>query len=78
MQDQLNERVMEQPFSVPSEDELNKQLDDAKKRGEVPQAKPPKGWRHGWTCANLLGYGYHYQNYYNCRYYHRYYGRYWW
>jgi hypothetical protein len=79
LQRQLNQGVMEQPFHVPSEQELQGQLDAAKKRGEVPPAKPPQGmpWQPGWTCANLLPYR-NYNWWYGCRYYHYYYHRYWW
>src|SRR5215510_5294673 len=57
MQERLNENVMSAPFHVPSEQELQGQLDAAQKRGEVPATQPPQGmpWQPGWTCNNLLG-----------------------
>jgi hypothetical protein len=79
LQDRLNENVMAAPFHVPSEAELQGQLDAARKRGEVPAPQPPQGmpWQPGWTCANLLGLG-NYSWWHSCRYYHYYSGGHYW
>src|SRR5215813_11764307 len=67
LQDRLNENVMSAPFHVPSEQELQGQLDAAQKRGEVPATQPPQGmpWQPGWTCNNLLAYK-NYNWWYSC------------
>lgn len=73
MQEQLNNQVLSQPFSVVDEAQVKAYIEDAQRRGEVPQPYTGKHWRPGYTCANLRTY---YREYLACRYYYSYYGRY--
>jgi hypothetical protein len=73
MQEQLNNQVLSQPFSVPDEAQVKAYIESAQKRGEVPKPYTGKHWRPGYTCANL---GPYYREYLACRYYYHYYGRY--
>lgn len=73
MQEQLNNQVLSQPFSVPDEAQVKSYIESAQKRGEVPKPYTGKHWRPGYTCANL---GSYYREYLSCRYYYHYYGRY--
>lgn len=74
MQEQLNNQVLSKPFSVADEAQVKSYIEDAQRRGEVPQPYTGKYWRPGYTCVNLRPYSY--QEYLSCRYYHFYYGRY--
>lgn len=76
IQAQLNQEVLEKPFSVEDEAKINAFIDDAMKKDLKPEvSKAPSGWRPGYTCANVYSYGW--RTYRNCRYYRRYHGRYW-
>ena len=74
MQEQLNNQVLSKPFSVADEAQVKSYIDDAQRRGEVPQAYKGKHWRPGYTCVDLRPYSY--REYLACRYYYSYYGRY--
>jgi hypothetical protein len=74
MQEQLNNQVLSQPFSVAEEAQVKAYIEAAQRRGEVPQPYRGKYWRPGYTCANLRPYSY--QEYLSCRYYYSYYGYY--
>ena len=76
MQAQLNAEVMEKPFSVEDEQKINQYIKNAMAKDLKPEVTTaPKGWKRGWTCANVYSYGWN--TYRNCRYYRRYYGYYW-
>lgn len=75
MQKQLNQKVMDAPFSPAQMAEVDAYIKDGMKRDLKPVKKAPSYWRPGYTCANVYGYGW--RAYRDCRYYHRYYGRYW-
>lgn len=75
MQKRLNEQVMEKPFSVENEANLNAYIEEATKRGTPPRSEPSKYWRRGYTCGDLRRYSWY--DYRDCSYYHRYYGYYW-
>lgn len=77
MQQQLNQETLNRPFSTADEKELNSYLEDAKKKNIKPVQTAPSFWRPGYTCGSILGLGYSYRHYRNCRYHHYYYGRYW-
>jgi len=74
MQENLNNQVLSKPFSVADEAQVKSYIQDAQRRGEVPQAYKGKNWRPGYTCVDLRPYSY--QEYLACRYYYFYYGRY--
>ena len=74
MQDQLNNQVLSKPFSVADEAQVKSYIEDAQRRGEVPQAYQGKYWRPGYTCVDLRPHSY--REYLACRYYYSYYGRY--
>lgn len=74
MQEQLNDQVLSKPFSVADEAKVKAYIEDAKKRGEVPQPYAGKHWRPGYTCYDLRPYSY--REYLSCRYYYSYYGHY--
>jgi hypothetical protein len=74
MQEQLNNQVLSKPFSVADEAQVKAYIEDAQRRGEVPQAYKGKNWRPGYTCVDLRPYSY--REYLACRYYYSYYGRY--
>jgi hypothetical protein len=74
MQEQLNNQVLSKPFSVADEAQVKSYIEDAQRRGEVPQAYKGTYWRPGYTCANLRSYSY--REYLACRYYYSYYGHY--
>ena len=74
MQEQLNDQVLSKPFSVADEAKVKSYIEDAKKRGEVPQPYTGKYWRPGYTCYDLRPYSY--REYLSCRYYYSYYGHY--
>ncbi len=75
MQKRLNEQVLEKPFSVESEANLNAYIEEATKRGTPPKSEPSKYWRRGYTCGDLRRYSW--TDYRDCSYYHHYYGYYW-
>lgn len=75
MQKRLNEQVLDKPFSVESEANLNAYIEEATKRGTPPRSEPSKYWRRGYTCADLRRYSW--TDYRDCSYYHHYYGYYW-
>jgi hypothetical protein len=74
MQEQLNNQVLSKPFSVADEAQVKSYIEDAQRRGEVPQPYTGKYWRPGYTCVDLRPYSY--REYLACRYYHSYHGRY--
>jgi hypothetical protein len=74
MQEQLNDQLLSKPFSVADEAQVKSYIEDAQRRGEVPQAYKGKHWRPGYTCVDLRQYSY--REYLACRYYHSYYGYY--
>lgn len=73
MQKQLNQGVMEKPFSVEDAAKIDAYITDAMKKDIKPQQTPPASWRSGYTCADLQDY----YEYRDCLYYYRYYGHYW-
>ena len=74
MQEQLNDQVLSKPFGVADESKVKTYIEDAKRRGEVPQPYTGKHWRPGYTCYDLRPYSY--REYLSCRYYYSYYGHY--
>jgi hypothetical protein len=74
MQKALNEEVVSQPFSVADEAQVKAYIEDATRRGVVPQPYKGTYWRPGYTCADLWRYSR--REYRACRYYHWYYGHY--
>jgi hypothetical protein len=74
IQEQLNDQVLSKPFGVADEAKVKAYIEDAKRRGEVPQPYIGKHWRPGYTCYNLRLYSY--REYLACRYYYSYYGHY--
>lgn len=74
MQEQLNNQVLSKPFSVADEAQVKSYIEDAQRRGEVPQAYTGKHWKPGYTCVDLRSYSY--REYLACRYYYSYYGHY--
>lgn len=74
MQEHLNNQVLSKPFSVADEAQVKSYIEDAQRRGEVPQAYQGKHWRPGYTCVDLRPYSY--REYLSCRYYYSYYGHY--
>lgn len=76
MQKQLNQQVLEKPFSVEDEKKIDAYIQDAMKKDLQPEVKnAPDYWQPGYTCANIYSYGW--RAYRNCRYYLRYHGSYW-
>lgn len=75
MQRQLNQQVMDAPFSVADQAKIDAYVKNAMEKNLKPLATPPAYWRPGYTCANIYSYGW--RAYGDCTYYHRYYGRYW-
>lgn len=74
MQKSLNQKVMERPFNPGDKASLDAYLEEALKNGVLPpQLQPPRNWRPGWTCNNLMS---SYSQYRNCLHYQRYYGHY--
>jgi hypothetical protein len=74
MQEQLNDQVLSKPFSVTDEAKVKAYIEDAQRKGEVPQSYKGKHWRPGYTCYDLRPYSY--REYLSCRYYYSYYGHY--
>jgi Na+-translocating ferredoxin:NAD+ oxidoreductase RnfG subunit len=74
MQEHLNNQVLSKPFSVADEAQVKAYIEDAQRRGEVPQPYTGKHWRPGYTCYDLRPYSY--REYLACRHYYFYYGRY--
>jgi hypothetical protein len=74
MQKALNAEVTSQPFSVADEAQVKAYIEDAKRRGVVPQPYTGTHWRPGYTCVNLWRYSR--REYLSCRYYYSYYGHY--
>jgi len=72
MQDQLNQQTLAKPFDANNPADLKAYLDDAVKKGVKPPLEPSPHWRRGYTCDNILSYGY--TGYRNCMLYYRYYG----
>lgn len=72
MQDKLNADILNRGFDPGDPGAIEADLDDAVRKGVKPPLDPPRFWRPGYTCGDILGYGYGY--YRNCRLYHRYYG----
>ncbi len=74
MQKALNNEILSQPFSVVDEAQVKSYIEDAKRRGVVPQEYTGTHWRPGYTCRNLWNYSR--REYLACRHYHWYYGHY--
>lgn len=74
MQEQLNEQVMQAPFSVPDESRVKAYIAEQQKLGVVPPPYTGRYWRPGYTCYNLARYSS--GEYLACRHYHHYYGYY--
>ena len=73
MQRALNKEIMERPFNPGDKAAVDKYVEDALKKNEIPKPYAGKDWRPGWTCNNLT---YSLYRYRNCLHYYRYYGRY--
>src|ERR1700675_2490920 len=56
MQEQLNEQVMQAPFSVPDESRVKAYIAEQQKLGVVPPPYTGRYWRPGYTCYNLARY----------------------
>jgi len=74
MQEQLNNQVMQAPFSVPDESKVKAYIEEQQKLGVVPPPYTGRYWRPGYTCYNLARYSS--GEYLACRHYHHYYGYY--
>jgi hypothetical protein len=74
MQEQLNNQVMQAPFSVPEESKVKAYIEEQQKLGVVPPPYTGRYWRPGYTCYNLARYSS--GEYLACRHYHHYYGYY--
>lgn len=74
MQEQLNEQVMQAPFSVPDESKVKAYIAEQQQQGVVPPPYTGRYWRPGYTCYNLARYSS--GEYLACRHYHHYYGYY--
>lgn len=75
LQKQFNDQVIQKPFSVENEANLNAYIEDATRRGLPPKSQPSKHWRKGYTCADLQRYSW--TDYRDCSYYYHYHGYYW-
>ena len=75
MQRQLNQQVMEKPFTFESEQDIERYIESTLKSGKAPNFRPGKFWRQGYTCKDLRPLSRH--EYANCLAYYRFYGRYW-
>ncbi len=76
MQQSLNKEVMEKPFSVEDEAKIDAFIKSAMAKDLKPETtQAPKGWKPGFTCADIYSYGWN--SYRNCRHYRSYYGQYW-
>jgi hypothetical protein len=75
MQQQLNQQVMDAPFSVEDQARIDAYVKNAMQKDLKPVQRPPSYWRPGYTCDSIRGWGW--RPYADCSYYHRYYGRYW-
>ena len=74
MQKQLNQDVMDKPFSVAEESKIDAYIQNATKSGSKPAEYKGRNWQPGYTCGDLRAYSYY--EYRDCRYYHNYYGHY--
>lgn len=72
MQDQLNQQTLNKAFDPDNPADLKAYLDDAVQKGIKPPVQPSPHWRSGYTCDNILSYGY--SGYRDCMLYYRYYG----
>jgi len=72
MQNELNRQTINKSFDPDNPADLNAYLDDAVQKGIKPPLQPSVHWRPGYTCDNILSYGY--LGYRNCMLYYRYYG----
>lgn len=75
MQRQLNQEVLEKPFSVEDAAKIDAYVADAMKKNLKPREKAPTYWLPGYTCTNLWSRSYY--DYRDCTYYYRIHGRYW-
>ncbi|GJL64872.1 MAG: hypothetical protein NPIRA04_35260 [Nitrospirales bacterium] len=73
MQRALNKEVMERPFNPGDQAEVDRFVEDALKKNQIPQEYTGKDWKRGYTCNNLR---YSFSRYRNCLHYYRYHGRY--
>jgi hypothetical protein len=74
IQKRLNVQNLDRPSDTKNEAELNSYIEDATKRGLVPQPYSGTHWRSGYTCSDLSPYGWN--EYRDCMYYYRHYGHY--
>lgn len=72
IQNQLNQQVINKSFDPDNPADLEAYLDDAAQKGIKPPVQPPAHWQPGYTCNDILGFGY--LGYRNCMLYYRYYG----
>jgi len=74
MQKALNQEIMTRPFNPGDQAEIDKYVEDALKKNQIPKEYSGKNWKPGYTCANLRGYGYY--PYRDCLHYYHYHGYY--
>ncbi|PPD03202.1 MAG: hypothetical protein CTY29_10300 [Methylobacter sp.] len=72
IQNQLNQQTINKAFDPDNPADLEAYLDDAVQKGIKPPVQPPQHWQPGYTCNDILGFGY--SGYRNCMLYYRYYG----
>ena len=73
MQRALNKEVLERPFDPGDQAEVDRFVEEALKKNQIPQEYKGNDWKPGYTCNNLT---YSLSRYQNCLHYYRYYGRY--
>ena len=73
MQRALNKEVLDRPFNPGDQAAVDKYVEDALSKNEIPKEYTGKDWKQGYTCNNLMGSLFRYRN---CLHYYRHYGRY--
>lgn len=73
MQRALNKEVLDRPFNPGDQAAVDKYVEDALSKNEIPKEYTGKDWKQGYTCNNLMGSLFRYRN---CQHYYRHYGRY--
>jgi hypothetical protein len=68
MQEHLNNQILSKPFSVADEAQVKAYIEDAQRRGEVPQPYTGMYWGPGYTCYDLRPCSY--RGYLACRHYY--------
>ena len=71
MQRALNKEILERPFDPGDQAEVDRFVEEALKKNQIPQEYTGKDWKRGYTCNNLT---YSLSRYRNCLHYYRYYG----